>query len=154
MAKRERTVAVAAPERKTMNKATSSTEAAMPAGAEDILENQAHQPGAANEAPEPTASAAAHAQADTEARERMQRAEVAVDHAGEVVGRAVSQAGHALLRMVSRAREEAEDIWVEAQHLSSRGHVGANGAAPHIPPSPNPAPTSTPPSDAPAPDEL
>ncbi len=49
--------------------------------------------------------------------ERMQRAEAKVDEWGERTGRFVAEAGHNLLRFASRVREEAEDVWAEAQSL-------------------------------------
>lgn len=51
------------------------------------------------------------------AADRMQRAEEMVDRIGEQVGQYVSVLGHQLLRLAARAREEAEDIWEEAQSI-------------------------------------
>jgi hypothetical protein len=48
---------------------------------------------------------------------RLQQAEQMVDHLTERVGHFASLAGDTLLRWASRAREEAEDIWAEAQSL-------------------------------------
>jgi hypothetical protein len=47
----------------------------------------------------------------------MQRAEEMVDWLGQRVGHYTSVAGYYLLRAASRAREEAEDIWAEAQTI-------------------------------------
>ena len=47
----------------------------------------------------------------------MQRAEEMVDWLGQRVGHYTSVAGYYLLWMASRAREEAEDIWAEAQTI-------------------------------------
>ena len=46
-----------------------------------------------------------------------ERAEVLVDQWGERVGRFLSSAGYQLRRAAARAREEAEDIWAEAQTI-------------------------------------
>lgn len=50
------------------------------------------------------------------------RAEVMVDRTAERIGFYASKAWCEARRLVSRAREEAEDIWVEAQ-LLSRGET-------------------------------
>jgi hypothetical protein len=47
----------------------------------------------------------------------MQRAEEMVDHLAERVGHYAGVFGHQLLWLAARAREEAEDIWAEAQAL-------------------------------------
>jgi hypothetical protein len=47
----------------------------------------------------------------------MQRAEEMVDRMAERVGHYTGVIGHKLLWFVTRAREEAEDIWAEAQEL-------------------------------------
>ena len=39
------------------------------------------------------------------------------DRMGEQVGIYVSLFGRALLKVAARAREEAEDIWAEAEHI-------------------------------------
>ncbi len=82
--------------------------------------------------PSGTTSVPNEAQVQASASETMQRAEVAVDQAGEAIGRAVAGAGHAALRFFARAREGAEDMWAEAQHLrAGSGLTGeANGSAP------------------------
>ena len=51
-----------------------------------------------------------------------ERAEVLVDQWGERVGRFLSSAGYQLRRAAARAREEAEDIWAEAQTIRHNGH--------------------------------
>lgn len=53
-------------------------------------------------------------------RQAMQRAEEMVDRLGEQVGQYVSAFGHNVLKWVARAREEAEDIWAEAQAIRER----------------------------------
>jgi hypothetical protein len=53
----------------------------------------------------------------------MQRAEELVDQIGHNIGRWISRGGFQLLKGVARAREEAEDIWAEAQDLSRRGQL-------------------------------
>jgi hypothetical protein len=50
-------------------------------------------------------------------RQTMQRAEEMVDRLGEQVGQYVSAFGHNILKWAARAREEAEDIWAEAQAI-------------------------------------
>ena len=50
-------------------------------------------------------------------RQTMQRAEELVDRLGEQVGQYVSALGHNVLKWAARAREEAEDIWAEAQAI-------------------------------------
>jgi hypothetical protein len=50
----------------------------------------------------------------------MQRAEEIVDQAAQFASVWVTKIGHELLRNAARAREEAEDIWAEAQHLASQ----------------------------------
>ena len=47
----------------------------------------------------------------------MQRAEEMVDRMAERIGHYAGVVGHKLLWFVARAREEAEDIWAEAQEL-------------------------------------
>lgn len=42
---------------------------------------------------------------------------------GERVGQALSHAGHFAQKAAARAREEAEDIWAEAQHLRRNGRA-------------------------------
>lgn len=47
----------------------------------------------------------------------MERAEEMVDKLGEQIGYYASLAGQRIRKMAALAREEAEDIWAEAQHL-------------------------------------
>jgi hypothetical protein len=58
--------------------------------------------------------------ADEARREAMQRAEEMVDRLGEQIGQFVSGFGHNVLKWAARAREEAEDIWAEAQAIRDR----------------------------------
>ena len=60
------------------------------------------------------------AKADEARREAMHRAEEMVDHLGEQIGHYVSVIGHNFLKWAARAREEAEDIWAEAQAIRER----------------------------------
>lgn len=53
-------------------------------------------------------------------RPPMERAEELVDLAGERVGAFVATLGQRAQVFVARAREEAEDIWAEAQALRQR----------------------------------
>jgi hypothetical protein len=64
-----------------------------------------------------TAQRTSPSRADEARHQSMQRAEEMVDRLGEQVGHYVSTLGHSILRWVARAREEAEDIWAEAQML-------------------------------------
>jgi hypothetical protein len=47
----------------------------------------------------------------------MQRAEEMTDRLGERLGHFASLVGMKILRLAARFREEAEDIWAEAQHI-------------------------------------
>jgi hypothetical protein len=51
----------------------------------------------------------------------MQRAEEVVDHLGERIGHYATVLGHGFLWLAARAREEAEDIWAEAQNIRRGG---------------------------------
>jgi hypothetical protein len=55
--------------------------------------------------------------ADGAREERLRRAEEMVDRVTERVGHYAGIIGHEILRFAARAREEAEDIWAEAQSL-------------------------------------
>ncbi len=55
--------------------------------------------------------------------ETMQRAEVIVDQLGQRLGRVLSAAGQQLRKAGARAREEAEDIWAEAQSIRRGEHT-------------------------------
>jgi hypothetical protein len=50
-------------------------------------------------------------------RSEMERAEEMVDRFAERVSELTSVWGRKLLRLAARAREEAEDIWAEAQSI-------------------------------------
>ncbi len=50
------------------------------------------------------------------------RAEELVDRLGERLGRFFGASGHQLRKATARAREEAEDIWAEAQAIRRREH--------------------------------
>jgi hypothetical protein len=54
------------------------------------------------------------------ARPSVERAEEMVDHLGQRVGQMGAEAGQRLLRLAARTREEAEDIWAEAQSIRRR----------------------------------
>ncbi|HEY7330325.1 MAG TPA: hypothetical protein VH592_21985 [Gemmataceae bacterium] len=60
------------------------------------------------------------ASADDAREEAMRRAEEMVDRIGEQVGHYVSVLGHNILKWAARAREEAEDIWAEAQAIREK----------------------------------
>jgi hypothetical protein len=65
----------------------------------------------------PTGAAAANAEAGDES---VRRAEEMIDRFAERVGHYTSVFGRKLLQLGARAREEAEDIWAEAQELRQR----------------------------------
>jgi hypothetical protein len=50
------------------------------------------------------------------------RAEILVDQWGERVGKFLSSGGYQLRKAAARAREEAEDIWAEAQTIRHNEH--------------------------------
>src|SRR5579883_1446263 len=83
--------------------------------------------GAPNGVPSPQADGAEDTRSPA-----MRRAEELVDRWGEKVGRYATTVGHAFLRWATRAREEAEDIWAEAQAV----HEGWRnpGKSPEVPP--------------------
>ena len=53
----------------------------------------------------------------------LERAEGMVDHAGERVGHFAALLGQRLQIWGGRAREEAEDIWAEAQNIRGKGRI-------------------------------
>ena len=62
------------------------------------------------------------AQNDHSQHTSAERAEVLVDQMGERLGHFLSIAGHQLRKATARAREEAEDIWAEAQSIRRGEH--------------------------------
>lgn len=50
----------------------------------------------------------------------MQRAEEMVDRLADNIGSYARRIGHQFLRLAARAREEAEDIWAEADSIRRR----------------------------------
>ena len=78
-------------------------------------------------------------QGDRSGREATARAEELVDRVGESVGHLASLAGWRILKAAAFVREEAEDVWAEAQSVrrarSARGarqeerHPGTVGVA-------------------------
>jgi len=54
------------------------------------------------------------------ARPTTERAEEVVDRLGQRAGQIGAEVGQHLLRLAARAREEAEDIWAEAQNIRRR----------------------------------
>ena len=59
----------------------------------------------------------------------LQAAGEMVDRFTNWVGRGAANLGLAILRLASRAREEAEDMWVEAEAISRRGQPPASGSS-------------------------
>ncbi|HEX3157569.1 MAG TPA: hypothetical protein VHQ45_03585 [Gemmatimonadaceae bacterium] len=57
--------------------------------------------------------------ADGRARPALDRADEVVNRMEEIVGVYATVLGRRLQRLAARAREEAEDMWAEAQHLRS-----------------------------------
>jgi hypothetical protein len=53
-------------------------------------------------------------------RSATDRAEEMLDRLGTTVGRMVARARPRVLMLAALAREEAEDIWAEAQHLRAQ----------------------------------
>jgi hypothetical protein len=58
---------------------------------------------------------------ETSSQQTMERAEEMVDQMGERIGHYATLVGHGLLKLAARAREEAEDIWAEAQNIRRGG---------------------------------
>ena len=52
-----------------------------------------------------------------EYEQAIRRAEQWIDRAGETASNGVEWCGHEFRRLAARVREEAEDMWVEAQAL-------------------------------------
>ncbi len=78
----------------------------------------------AGEQPKATARAPKAATSDSSVGEQEQsataRAEEVFDDAGQRVGQFALIAGQYLRQFTARAREEAEDIWVEAQNVRGK----------------------------------
>src|SRR5947209_3255227 len=64
--------------------------------------------------------------ADEARRQAMQRAEELVDRWGEQIVQYASAFGFNFLKWVARAREEAEDIWAEAQAIRESQRAASN----------------------------
>jgi hypothetical protein len=67
--------------------------------------------------------------ASAEVTPAMQRAEEMVDRMAERIGHYAGVVGHKFLWLVARAREEAEDIWAEAQELRRQKRQPSAGPA-------------------------
>lgn len=67
-----------------------------------------------------TESGEKRAQAEREERPAMERAEELVDRLGQRAGAFASLAGLRIRKLAARAREEAEDVWAEAQSVRQR----------------------------------
>jgi hypothetical protein len=50
-------------------------------------------------------------------RPAAERAEALLDQVGERLGKFLNRAGQEVRKATARAREEAEDMWAEAQHI-------------------------------------
>lgn len=76
----------------------------------------------AGEQPKATAGAPKAAMPDSDAGDQSAtaRAEEVFDDAGQRVGQFALIAGQYLRQFTARAREEAEDIWVEAQNVRGK----------------------------------
>jgi len=61
------------------------------------------------------------ASAEEARRQAMQRAEELVDRWGQQIGQWASSFGRSILQWAARTREEAEDIWAEAQSIRRGG---------------------------------
>jgi hypothetical protein len=65
---------------------------------------------------------------DSNGRPATERAEELLDRLGERVGRIVARTKPRVQMLAALAREEAEDIWAEAQHLrAQRGQASSEG---------------------------
>ena len=63
----------------------------------------------------------ANGQAQEAKDQAMRQAEEMADHLAERIGYYASWLSRAVMRLAARAREEAADIWAEAEHLSRKG---------------------------------
>ena len=63
------------------------------------------------------------AQAEAQMRPATQRAEETLDRVGERLGVFAAALGHQVRKSAALAREEAEDIWAEAQSLRQKDAV-------------------------------
>jgi hypothetical protein len=57
------------------------------------------------------------APSDAASETRLDRAEKLADQVGERAAKIVGAVAFGFLRFLARAREEAEDVWAEAQHI-------------------------------------
>lgn len=69
---------------------------------------------------EPEAQPAAPRTTDAAANQAIERAEVVLDQAGQRLGELAVTASQRVRRWAALAREEAEDVWAEAQSLRDR----------------------------------
>jgi hypothetical protein len=87
-----------------------------------------------NRAPEGAPPGAeAHGNGADAARDReatLRRAEEIVDRTAAWVGHYASLLGQEVLRLAARAREEAEDIWAEAQSIRHGGRAPDQAESP------------------------
>jgi hypothetical protein len=67
----------------------------------------------------------AEQQTSEEMQEKMQRAEEFVDRAAIRIRWFSESMGHELQKLAARAREEAEDIWAEAQEIRNNSREGS-----------------------------
>ncbi len=67
-----------------------------------------------------TESVQEQAQAESNERPAIERAEELVDRLGERTGAFASMASLRIRKLAARAREEAEDVWAEAQSVRRR----------------------------------
>lgn len=62
-------------------------------------------------------------------RPAVERAEELLDRTGTQIGQFAARASYDVRRLMARAREEAEDWWIEAQQARQNGHVQAGARA-------------------------
>jgi hypothetical protein len=97
---------------------TTDTDRQMTAGPEAAGPEGAN---GAGEGPHGRGEAPAHGMVGDGEASTMDRAEEMVDRLAQKVAHYTSAFGRALLRLGARAREEAEDIWAEAQNIRRGG---------------------------------
>jgi hypothetical protein len=69
------------------------------------------------DAPAPATNGTAAPAGSPAVNARVQQAEVLADRLAERVAHVTASLGRGLFRLAARAREEAEDIWAEAQNI-------------------------------------
>ncbi len=84
------------------------------------IKNEADRMDQPTTTPDKKSSQPATAQAEETGKLATERAEEIVDRMGKRLGHFASLAGLQVQRVVARAREDAEDMWVEAQNIRNQ----------------------------------